>query len=47
MPNSNKGDEAVKDERKKPRKLQKKRPIAETGLSGYEATGINGASRNG
>lgn len=47
MPNSNKGDEAVKDDGKKPRKLQKKRPRAGTSLSGYEVSAVNGANRNG
>lgn len=47
MPISNKGDEAVKDDKKKPRKLQKIRPRAGTGPSGYEVTGVNGANRHG
>lgn len=47
MMSSHKGDEAVKYDKKKPRKLQKRRPRAGTGPSGYEVTGVNGASRNG
>ena len=47
MLSSHKGDEAVKGDKKRPRKLQKRRPRAETDPSGYEVTGVNEASRNG
>lgn len=47
MLSSTKGDEAVKDDKKRPRKLQKRRSKAETGPNGYEVAAVNSMKSKG